>query len=144
MLDLIFIGEKDYAPHGSRRGVEQNMVKAKHFSIHLLDKVLAKNKEMREHNRRQQLALVFETLDRLSDKISFEKIYIFGSLVKPHCFSESSDIDIAFEGLSNEEFFQALTFLSAELDAEVDVIQMESHSLREIIIQEGIEWKKKG
>ena len=57
------------------------MMKTKHFSTHLLDEVLAKNKEKREYKRRQQLALVFETLDKLPGKVSFENIYVFGSLV---------------------------------------------------------------
>ncbi|MCD5407032.1 MAG: nucleotidyltransferase domain-containing protein [Desulfotomaculum sp.] len=119
------------------------MVKTKYFSTHLLDKALAKNKAVREHKRQQQLALVFEAIDKLSSRVSFEKSYVFGSLVKPDCFLKNSDIDIAFEGLSNREFFPTITFLASELDAEIDVIQMEGHPLRDIIVQEGIEWKQK-
>ncbi len=74
--------------------------------------------------------------------ISFEQAYIFGSLAKPYRFFKDSDVDVAFLGLRDEDFFQAIAFLSRELDANVDVIQLEDHTLRDKVMREGIKWKK--
>jgi predicted nucleotidyltransferase len=114
------------------------------FSTHLLDRALAKERERREQRRQERLTAVFKALDKLSNQIPFEEAYIFGSLTKPYHYFDDSDVDIAFVGLGDEVFFRAIAFLSRELNAAVDVLQLESHPLREKIIREGIRWKKSG
>jgi len=104
---------------------------------------MAQERTQREQNRHKMLAAVFSALEKLSREISFEEAYIFGSLASPYLYFENSDIDIAFLGLKDEGFFQALAFLSRELEAEVDILQLESFARREKIMREGIKWKKK-
>ncbi|MGQ9631104.1 MAG: nucleotidyltransferase family protein [bacterium] len=112
------------------------------FSTHLLDRALIKERERREQRRKERLTAVLEALDRLSRQISFREAYIFGSLVRPYRFSENSDIDVAFVGLKDEDFFRTVALLSRMLESEVDVLQLESHRRRDEIVREGVQWKR--
>jgi len=120
------------------------MERTDRFSTHLLDRALVKEREGREQERQKQVAAVFNALGVLSHRISFDQAYIFGSLAKPYRFLKDSDLDIAFVGLKDEDFFQAIASLSRELDREVDVLQLEGHPLRDKVMREGIKWKKNG
>ena len=104
---------------------------------------MAQDRTKREQKRLKMLEAVFNALDKLSREISFDEAYIFGSLASPYLYFENSDIDLAFLGLKDEDFFQAMAFLSRELEAEVDVFQLESFPWREKIMREGIKWKRK-
>ncbi|RLA97983.1 MAG: hypothetical protein DRG32_02475 [Deltaproteobacteria bacterium] len=114
------------------------------FSTHLLDRALADEKERRERRRKELLESVFQALEELSHEITFREAYIFGSLTKPYRHFDESDIDIGFVGLKNEDFFQAMAFLSRKLGTEVDLLQLENHRLQEKILKEGIRWKRRG
>lgn len=114
------------------------------FSTHLLDRALTKARESRERGRQKRLAEVFQALGKLSEHLPFEEAYIFGSLAKPYRFLDDSDVDIAFVGLDDKDFFHAVAFLSRELDAEVDLLQLEGHPLAERIVREGIRWRRSG
>jgi predicted nucleotidyltransferase len=120
------------------------MERTERFSTHLLDRALVREREGREQQRHKQIAAVLKALDALSHRISFEQAYIFGSLAKPYRYFEDSDVDIAFVGLKDQDFFQTIAFLSGELDREVDVLQLEDHPLRDKVMREGIKWKKGG
>jgi len=110
----------------------------------ILDSALAKKKQEREQLRKQLLAAAMQTLDKLAREIPFEQAYIFGSVSKPHGFNELSDLDVAFKGLKDEDFFKAMSFISSEVGRDnVDVVQLEGHRLAEKIIREGIPWKRK-
>jgi len=112
------------------------------FSTWLLDQAIAKERERQEQQRRERLGAAFQALEKLARQVPFQEAYIFGSLAKPHRFFKDSDIDIAFVGLKDENFFQAIAFLSRELGRDVDVLQLEEHPLRDKIVREGIKWKK--
>ena len=114
------------------------------FSTHLLDRALAKERERRERRRKELLELAFRALEELSQKVPFEEAYIFGSLAKPYRYLEGSDVDIAFVGLKDEDFFRAMAFLSRKLGTDVDVLQLEGHRLQEKVLKEGIRWKRSG
>ncbi|HID11323.1 MAG TPA: nucleotidyltransferase domain-containing protein [Candidatus Latescibacteria bacterium] len=114
------------------------------FSTHLLDRAIDRQRQRREKRRQERLTLVLQAIDKLSCRVRFEEAYIFGSLAKPHRYFEGSDVDVAFVGLRDEDFFQAIAFLSRELGTEVDVVQLEGHPLREKILQEAIRWKRSG
>ncbi len=94
-------------------------------------------KEKAEILRREVIKEIHDALFQLSRKIHFENAYIFGSILT-HYFSDESDIDIAFEGLKDEDFIKAMAFLSDYLKRNVDVVQLEWHRLRDRIIKEGI------
>ena len=126
------------------KGEDGKRIMTKRFSTYLLDQALIKGRERREKRRQERLAAVLLALNELSFQIPFEEAYIFGSLAKPYSFFEESDVDVAVVGLKSEYFFKAIAFLSRELCAEVDIIQLEGHPLREVIAREGIRWKKRG
>lgn len=114
------------------------------WSTELLDAALAKKKLEREQLRKQLLAVAMQTLDKLAGEIPFAQAYIFGSVSRSHGFNELSDLDVAFMGLKDEDFFKAMAFISREVGRDnVDVVQLEGHRLAEKIIREGIPWKKK-
>jgi len=114
------------------------------FPTRILDQAIAKERERREQQRQARLGAVFRALEELSRWVPFQEAYIFGSLAKPYRYFNESDIDVAFVGLRDEDFFQAMAFLSRELGCEVDVLQLEGHRLREKILKEGIRWKRSG
>ncbi len=112
------------------------------FPTHIWEQALAQQRERREQRRQELLRAVSEALTELSRQIAFEEAYLFGSLTQPDRFYEGSDVDIAFVGLRDDDFFQALAFLSRRLATNVDIVQLEKHSRREQILQEGTRWTK--
>lgn len=109
---------------------------------YLLDKVLQRKSIERERLRLASIEKAKKILKEMSKSIGFEKVYLFGTITKPYRFSEGSDIDIAFVGLKDEDFFSALAYLSRNLGRDVDILQLEKHRLREKIIREGIVWTR--
>ena len=98
-----------------------------------------KHKQLEDY-RQRTIQRVHRALNELRKHILFDEAYIFGSILSPS-FSEDSDIDIAFTGLRDEDFFKAMAFLSAFLEREVDIVQLEDHRLKDTIIKNGIKWK---
>ncbi|MCS6936252.1 MAG: nucleotidyltransferase domain-containing protein [Candidatus Bipolaricaulota bacterium] len=112
------------------------------FSTHILDRALERRRERREQLRQELIHTVYEALAELSQEVIFTEAYLFGSLTRPERFSEESDIDIAFVGLRDEDFFRALAFLLDRLARDVDIVQVERHPRKDQIIREGIRWTK--
>jgi predicted nucleotidyltransferase len=113
------------------------------FSTHLLDKAIEREGKEREKLRLQLIKRLFAALDKLSIDIPFKEAYLFGSITKPNRFLKSSDIDIGFSELTDENFFKAMSFISEDIGIDVDVIQLEGHRLAEKIKREGIKWTRK-
>jgi len=109
---------------------------------YLLDKVLQRKKVEREKLRLMSIEKVKKVLKKMSENISFKEVYLFGTITKPYRFSEESDIDIAFVGLRDDDFFFVLAYLSRNLGRDVDILQLEKHRLREKIIKEGVGWTR--
>ncbi|MBS3984026.1 MAG: hypothetical protein KGZ66_00245 [Selenomonadales bacterium] len=115
------------------------------WSTHILDSARAKKKQAREQLRVRLLDAAMQALDKLSLLLQFDKAYVFGSVARQQGFDELSDLDIAFAGLRDEDYFTAAAFLSREVGIdEVDVVQLEGHRLASTIVKEGIPWKRKG
>ncbi len=108
----------------------------------LLEEAIRKRRERSEALRRETLRKVFEALEELSLLVRFDEAFVFGSLTVPYRFTEHSDIDVAFLGLGDEDFFRAMAFLSGKLGRDVDIIQLEGHRLRDRIEREGVRWRK--
>ena len=113
------------------------------YKTHLLDEIIQKKRESREKRRSNTIQRVFKVLKKLAEEISFQEAYLFGSVIRPHTFSENSDLDIGFTGLADKDFFKVMSFLSRETGRDVDVVQLEHHRLSEKIKNEGLLWKKK-
>ncbi len=112
------------------------------FPTDLWERALERRRARREQLRQELLHAVSDALAELSRQIVFTEAYIFGSLTRPERFSEESDIDIAFVGLRDEDFFKALAFLSDRLGRDLDLVQLEKHPHKAQIIREGIPWTK--
>lgn len=112
------------------------------FSTHILDQALKRRRTRREQLRHELIHTVHEALAELSQEIAFTGAYLVGSLTCPERFSEESDIDIAFVGLRDEDFFRVLALLSGRLARDVDIVQLEKHPHKDQIIREGIRWMK--
>ncbi len=110
----------------------------------IIKDVYRRNAEERERFRKGFVENVFSALERLSEEVTFEEAYIFGSITKPYQFGESSDVDIAFKGLDSDRLFFTIGFLDRELGRDVNVAPIENIHFREKIIKEGIRWKKVG
>lgn len=75
------------------------------WSTVILDRAIAKKKQERERLRKQLLAVAMHALDKLVREISFDQAYLFGSVSRPHRFSELSDLDVAFKRLAGNDSF---------------------------------------
>ncbi len=113
------------------------------FDYSVLKKAVEMKRKKREKLRRETIERVFKVLDLLSERYGFEEAYIFGSLARPYRFREDSDVDIAFIGLKDEDFFRLMADLSEMVGRDVDVIQMERCGFSWLIEKEGIRWKRK-
>ena len=95
-----------------------------------------------ERKRQEILKELDSVLLDLSELIHFKDAIIFGSITKKQRFTEDSDIDLAFEGLDNEDYFKSMSFISERLKRNVEIIQLEKHCrFKEKIIRSGIKWR---
>jgi len=108
----------------------------------LFDRVIRDRKSHREALRQAMIDRVRRALKEMSESIHFKDAYLFGTITKPYRFFEKSDVDIAFIGLRDEDFFKAIAYLSRRLERNVDVVQLEKYRLREKVIKEGIPWTR--
>ena len=95
-----------------------------------------------ERKRQELLKELDIVLLDLCELIHFKDAIIFGSITKQQRFTEDSDIDLAFEGLDNEDYFKSMSFISERLKRNVEIIQLEKHCrFKEKIIKSGIKWR---
>ena len=113
------------------------------FDFRLLERRLEEKRREREELRYEVLERTFKALEILSERYYFKKAYIFGSLVNPGRFHEWSDVDVAFIGLKDEDFFRIMADLSELIGRDVDVVQMERCRFSDLIEKEGIVWRGK-
>ena len=73
-------------------------------------------------------------------RFPFRRMYLFGSTVGDGPLSAWSDIDLAVEGLPDEDFFRLLGYLTSRAPVEVDLKPMERlHSdLQESVRRRGM------
>jgi len=111
-------------------------------STAILDEVIEKEKTDQENQRLNTIRTITRVLDDLSGIIDFQEAYLFGSITKPFRFSEKSDIDIGFIGLSDRDFFKAMSIINEKTGLNVDIVQLEGYRLQEKILREGAKWKR--
>lgn len=111
-------------------------------TTYLLDKFIQYKKIQREELRLTTIDKVKGILKEMLGSIPFKEAYFFGTITKPYRFFEESDVDIAFIGLMDEDFFKASAYLSSRLGKDVDIVQLEDHRWRDKIIKEGIRWMR--
>lgn len=76
----------------------------------------------------------------LVDRFGATRVYLFGSLTVPGGFRESSDIDLAVEGMRAEQFIRASAEAARTTSFSLDLVPLEdAHpELRRIVLSEGV------
>lgn len=78
----------------------------------------------------------------LRQRFHVEDVIIFGSLLRPGQFNERSDVDLAIQGLADQDFLSAVaavTSLDPEITIDLVAVEQISPTLRQHIEQEGRE-----
>lgn len=76
----------------------------------------------------------------LRQRFHVENVVVFGSLLRPEHFGERSDVDLAVQGLADQDFLSAVaavTSLDPEIMVDLVAIEQASSSLRQHLEQEG-------
>ena len=81
------------------------------FSTTKLDQVLNDRISQNERERQKLLVKTLTWLDEFGLKYGIHKAYIFGSVTESYRFNQRSDVDIAVEQISPEDFFMVISFL---------------------------------
>jgi predicted nucleotidyltransferase len=92
--------------------------------------------------RDELLNLVNQAANMLKQKYNPRKIILFGSLAHKAWFNESSDVDLAVEGLSSDNYWQAWRDVEDIItDRMIDFVDISdiAEPIKDIIESEGIE-----
>jgi len=92
--------------------------------------------------RERLLALVRQAADLLKDRFGVRRVVLFGSLADDVWFRVDSDVDLAVEGLSAEDYWDAWRLVEEVIrERPVDLIEIEraGKALRRVIERYGIE-----
>lgn len=107
------------------------------FDTSILDRALMKQREQLEQERLDLISIVNETLRKNQSKYGIKSAYIVGSLVQPKSWYKFSDVDVAVSGCS-EHILSIMKELEDATGKQVDVIDLESSPLSDLLIQTGI------
>jgi len=92
--------------------------------------------------RERLLARVREAASLLKERFGVRRVILFGSLADAAWFQVDSDVDLAVEGLSPEDYWDAWQLVEDIIqERPVDLIEIEraGRTLRHVIEQYGIE-----
>ena len=107
-------------------------------SVTLLQQMDAQRQAANERLRLQTRRKLDEALEEF---LAGQQAIVFGSVVKPGCFSEASDVDLALVTEPSGMSVYLLTSMLAErLGRPVDVLLLAECRFREKILREGERW----
>lgn len=112
------------------------------FDTYILDNWIAERDTKLEQERQATFAKVIQWLEELGGSHGIHRAYLFGSLIRPGKFKQTSDIDIAVEEMNPEDFFNAMSLLSTATGREVDLIELKKCHFADRIRQRGVLWTK--
>lgn len=95
-----------------------------------------------QRERKQLLARVRQAAAMLKSRFRAQRVVLFGSLAHASWFVRDSDVDLAVEGLSSEDYWEAWRLVEESIgDRPVDMIDIETSgkSLRQAIERYGLE-----
>jgi uncharacterized protein len=99
------------------------------------------NRERAERDEALRLQVREQLRSVLRQLLPVDQVVVFGSLTKPHRFTEASDIDIALETEPAESsLYQITAVLSEEMGRPVDIILLSECRFRDRIASEGEIW----
>ena len=103
--------------------------------------ILLKQRERKkEELRRKALKEAKKLSFALAEVFSYEKLYLFGSVLKKQTFTPHSDLDFIIKGLDENLFLKAYAFLLKKSSFSVDLKPWESlkDSIKKKIEKEGM------
>ena len=112
------------------------------MDLGIIKGIYKRKSKQRERQRKDFIKEVLIALEKLRKDVSFDEVYIFGSLARPYQFGEDSDVDLAFKGLDQDKLFVAIGRLSGELGRTVNVVDIDDIHFKDKILREGIRWKR--
>ncbi len=113
------------------------------FDTSIWERNLARKAEEREKLRQTVLVRLDEALKVLSEKYSWEEIFIFGSITRKSAFNDGSDVDIGIEGLNPLDHYAFVADISSLLERDVDVVILEECGFADRIKEKGLKWQTK-
>jgi predicted nucleotidyltransferase len=104
-----------------------------------------RRKELKERLRQKAIKRLEFAAKSLYDR-GAKEVYVFGSVLRPMEFNERSDVDIAVEGIPDDEWHYIIDKLE-DIFREIpfDIVFLEDDlrsEVRERIKKEGILWKR--
>jgi uncharacterized protein len=106
----------------------------------ILDAAIARRQQQDEQQRQATLARVWDWLNEFGATYGIIQAYVFGSVIRPHRFTDRSDVDVAVESIHPELFFQAMAKLSEQVEREVDLVELSKCPFAQRIREQGIPW----
>jgi predicted nucleotidyltransferase len=104
-----------------------------------LDRVLQARAERNERERLDVRARLRAALGEFLPAGS--RVWLYGSLVKPGGFSQTSDVDVALEHEPKDQsIYLLMSRLSERTGREIDLALLGETRLREMILREGEPW----
>lgn len=108
----------------------------------LWKRISKQRREAAEQYRLKVLDEIWNALNILFGEYQWDDLYIFGSVIRPGGFSESSDVDIGVRGLDKFLHYKFVADLSTILNRDVDVVRFEDCTFAKTIMNRGIQWTK--
>lgn len=93
-----------------------------------------------EQRRANALEVARKASELLKTTYGVKQVVLFGSLSRDGVFDDHSDIDLAVEGLDEQEYYKALARLSdLDISSDIDLLMMEHTPPRvlDMILKEG-------
>lgn len=108
------------------------------FDTSTWDKLLQERIAERERQRQHMLVKAVEALRRYFRTKKVKAVYLTGSILEEGKFLPESDVDVAVEGLPEEEYLITLADLGCVLHRDVDLIEIEKCRFRRHILEKGL------
>jgi uncharacterized protein len=110
------------------------------MSTDLLDQLIQQRRDRHEQTRQAIVQKAQQWLDQYGSEYGIRQAFIFGSANRPGHFHDASDVDIAVEQIDPAQYFSAIGVLSAWLERDVDLIELEKCPFQHRIRETGLIW----
>jgi len=112
------------------------------FDTTLLDRALRRKRQDREKLRRETIQQLTRAIPPLAKSYGIERVFLFGSAIKPGRFHERSDVDVAVYGLDKKDYFSFMAALGGVISRDVDVVHIEDDDAKKLLRKSSLLWKK--
>lgn len=110
------------------------------MTTQLLNQLIQQRREIQEQERQAIVQKVQQWFDQHGFDYGIRQAFIFGSASRAGQFHDTSDVDIAVEQIKSDQYFIAISLLSAYLERDVDLIELGKCPFQHRIRETGIAW----